>query len=119
VYLFLYVDDMLIASHNKSLIDELKSQLSHEFDMKDLGLAKKIFGTWKFSMIVVLVLFFYLRKGILRKFLKGIISVIAYLLLHHLLHIVNYHRGNVMSLNMRKSTCLILYSNVVEISCML
>lgn len=44
VYLLLYVDDMLIASHDKSLIDELKAQLSHEFDMKDLGSAKKILG---------------------------------------------------------------------------
>jgi hypothetical protein len=33
VYLLLYVDDMLIASHDKSLIVELKAQLSHEFDM--------------------------------------------------------------------------------------
>jgi hypothetical protein len=44
VYLLLYVDDMLIASHEKSLIDELKAQLNHEFDMKDLGPAKKILG---------------------------------------------------------------------------
>jgi hypothetical protein len=44
VYLLLYVDDMLIVSHDKSLIDELKAQLSHEFDMKYLGLAKKILG---------------------------------------------------------------------------
>jgi hypothetical protein len=45
VYLLLYVDGMLIASHDKSLIAELKAQLSHEFDMKDLGPAKKILGT--------------------------------------------------------------------------
>jgi hypothetical protein len=44
VYVLLYVDDMLIASHDKSLIVELKAQLSHEFDMKDLGPAKKILG---------------------------------------------------------------------------
>jgi hypothetical protein len=44
VYLLLYVDDMLIASHDKSLIVELKAQLSHEFDMKDLRPAKKILG---------------------------------------------------------------------------
>jgi hypothetical protein len=42
VYLLLYVDDMLIASHDKPLIVELKAQLSHEFDMKDLGPAEKI-----------------------------------------------------------------------------
>jgi hypothetical protein len=44
MYLLLYVGHMLIASHDKSLIDELKAQLSHEFDMKDLGPAKKILG---------------------------------------------------------------------------
>jgi hypothetical protein len=44
VYLLFYVDDMLIASHDKSLIVELKAQLSHDFDMKDLGPAKKILG---------------------------------------------------------------------------
>jgi hypothetical protein len=44
VYLLLYVDDMLIASHDKSLIDELKAQLNHEFDMKDLRSTKKILG---------------------------------------------------------------------------
>jgi len=42
VYLLLYVDDMLIASKDKSLISRLKSQLSREFEMKDLGAAKKI-----------------------------------------------------------------------------
>jgi len=44
VYLLLYVDDMLIASMDKSLIGKLKSQLSDEFEMKDLGIAKKILG---------------------------------------------------------------------------
>nr|GMD95432.1 Retrovirus-related Pol polyprotein from transposon TNT 1-94 [Ipomoea batatas] len=32
VYLLLYVDDMLIASSNMSLVEKLKSQLSNEFD---------------------------------------------------------------------------------------
>jgi hypothetical protein len=86
VYLLLYVGNMFIASHEKSLIIELEAQLSHEFDMKDLRPTKKFLG-WKFSVIVVLVPFFYLRRVILRKFLKSIISVIANLLLHHLLHI--------------------------------
>jgi hypothetical protein len=44
VYLLLYVDDILISSHDKSLIDELKAQLNHEFEMKDLGLVKKVLG---------------------------------------------------------------------------
>ena len=44
VYLLLYVDDMLIASVNKSHIQELKMLLGKEFEMKDLGEAKKILG---------------------------------------------------------------------------
>ena len=44
VYLVLYVDDMLIAGVSKSLIEDLKQKLKGEFDMKDLGPAKKILG---------------------------------------------------------------------------
>ncbi|KAK1693742.1 hypothetical protein QYE76_010439 [Lolium multiflorum] len=42
IYLLLYVDDMLIAAKSKKEITTLKSQLSSEFEMKDLGAAKKI-----------------------------------------------------------------------------
>jgi hypothetical protein len=42
IYLFLYVDDMLIAVKEKSEITKLKTQLSKEFEMKDLVVAKKI-----------------------------------------------------------------------------
>jgi aspartate carbamoyltransferase regulatory subunit len=42
IYLLLYVDDMLIAAKDKSEITKLKAQLSKEFEMKDLGAAKKI-----------------------------------------------------------------------------
>ncbi|KAK3012946.1 hypothetical protein RJ639_008868 [Escallonia herrerae] len=42
--LTLYVDDMLIATKSKSHILHLKKLLSREFDMKDLGSAKKILG---------------------------------------------------------------------------
>ena len=44
VYLLLYVDDMLIASRDSAAIAKLKGQLSSEFEMKDLGEAKKILG---------------------------------------------------------------------------
>ena len=43
-YLLLYVDDMLIAARNKTHVQKLKAQLKKEFDMKDLGEAKKILG---------------------------------------------------------------------------
>lgn len=44
MYLLLYVDDMLIAAQSMSEINKLKTQLSSEFEMKDLGKAKKIMG---------------------------------------------------------------------------
>ncbi len=44
IYLLLYVDDMLIAAKNKAEINRLKEVLSSEFEMKDLGAAKKILG---------------------------------------------------------------------------
>ncbi|KAL1198555.1 Retrovirus-related Pol polyprotein from transposon TNT 1-94 [Cardamine amara subsp. amara] len=44
VYLLLYVDDMLIALINKSHVEELKVLLINEFEMKNLGDAKKILG---------------------------------------------------------------------------
>ncbi|KAH9782190.1 Integrase catalytic domain-containing protein [Citrus sinensis] len=44
IYLLLYVDDMLITCKIKDEIEALKELLSSEFDMKDLGHAKKILG---------------------------------------------------------------------------
>ena len=44
VYLLLYVDDILLISKSKSKITELKSMLNTNFDMKDLGPARKILG---------------------------------------------------------------------------
>ena len=42
IYLLLYVDDILIASKSKVEIGKLKLQLNEEFEMKNLGEAKKI-----------------------------------------------------------------------------
>src|SRR3954464_16031139 len=44
IYFRLYVDDMLISAKSMKEITTLKAQLSSEFDMKDLGPAKKILG---------------------------------------------------------------------------
>ena len=44
VFLLLYVDDMLIASKDKKEIQKLKRQLGSEFEIKDVGQAKKILG---------------------------------------------------------------------------
>ena len=42
IYLLLYVDDMLIACHDKEEINHLKKLLRREFEMKELGEAKRI-----------------------------------------------------------------------------
>ncbi|KAG8367767.1 hypothetical protein BUALT_Bualt16G0107000 [Buddleja alternifolia] len=44
IYLLLYVDDMLTASPSLIEIEKLKTHLKREFEMKDLGEAKKILG---------------------------------------------------------------------------
>ena len=44
VLLVLYVDDMLIAAKDRSDIIDLKSKLSSEFSMKDLGSSQRILG---------------------------------------------------------------------------
>ena len=44
VYLLIYVDDMLIASSDITEITKLKGQMQKEFEMKDLGEARKILG---------------------------------------------------------------------------
>ena len=44
IFLLLYVDDMLIVTKSMVKVNKLKSLLSKEFDMKDLGATKKILG---------------------------------------------------------------------------
>eukprot|EP00253_Pinus_taeda_P022579 PITA_22579 len=44
IYLVLYVDDMLVVGNDKEIIQDLKTQLSSKFDMKDLGAANYILG---------------------------------------------------------------------------
>ena len=44
IYLLLYVDDILLAGPDFNEIQKVKEVLSSEFDMKDLGPAKKILG---------------------------------------------------------------------------
>ena len=42
IYLVLHVDDMLLVGNDKEIIQDLKTQLSSKFDMKDLGAANYI-----------------------------------------------------------------------------
>ena len=44
IILLLYVDDMLVAGSGIEEINNLKKQLSKQFEMKDLGAAKQILG---------------------------------------------------------------------------
>jgi hypothetical protein len=44
IFLLLYMDDMLIATKSIAEVNKLKVLLSREFEMKDLGIAKKILG---------------------------------------------------------------------------
>ena len=44
IFMLLYVDDMLIAARSMKEINKLKTLLRKEFEMKDLGGAKKILG---------------------------------------------------------------------------
>jgi hypothetical protein len=44
IFLLQYMDDMLIAAKSIVEVNKLKVLLSREFDMKDLGTAKKILG---------------------------------------------------------------------------
>lgn len=44
IFLLLYMDDMLIAARSMIEVNNLRALLSKEFDMKDLGTAKKILG---------------------------------------------------------------------------
>jgi len=74
ISLLLYVDDMLIASKNRSSIDKLKVQLSCEFEMKDLGEGRRILGIKierdRVKEKVSLTQKAYLQK-VLQKFLIG------------------------------------------------
>ena len=44
VFLLLYVDDMLLIGPNLKMINGIKITLDKEFDIKDLGNARKILG---------------------------------------------------------------------------
>jgi hypothetical protein len=44
IYLVLYVDDMLLIGNNKEIIQDVKTQLSSKFDMKDIGVVNFILG---------------------------------------------------------------------------
>ena len=44
IYLFLYVDDMLLIGNDKEIIQDLKTQLFSKFDMMDIFVVNYILG---------------------------------------------------------------------------
>ena len=44
IYLVLYVDDMLLIGNNKEIIQDVKTQFSSKFDMKDISASNFILG---------------------------------------------------------------------------
>lgn len=44
IYLFLYINDILIASKRKVKIEELKVQLKNKFEIKELEETEKVLG---------------------------------------------------------------------------
>jgi hypothetical protein len=44
IYLVLYVDDMLLIGNNKEVIQDVKTQLSSKFNMKDIDASNFILG---------------------------------------------------------------------------
>ena len=75
VYLLLYVDDMLLVSKCMVDVSKLKERLKSEFDMKDLGSAKKILGMESLrdraSHRLILSQESYMRKVLLRFNMAG------------------------------------------------
>ena len=59
---------MLVVAKSKQEIVKLKSLLSSEFDMKDLGAAKKILG-------IEMVKYGYLKRDILRRCWRGLVCL--------------------------------------------
>ena len=105
LYLLLYVDDMLIAAKSKEKIRTVKAQFNNEFEMKDLGAAKKILGmeilrdrlAGRLSLS---------QKGYINRCFAGSTCRMQSLLLLHLKLISYFHFPYVQSQMRRLTTCL-------------
>ena len=82
VILLLYVDDILIASNNKDETGKVKEDLKREFEMKDLGGAKRILGIEierdKDSQMILYCVFLYIFYFVVE---PSIVQVFQYLFL--------------------------------------
>ena len=112
IYLLLYVDDMLVASRDIAEINKLKVQLSSEFEMKDLGAAKKILRM-EIHRIAKEGSYTSLRANIFRKFLNVLVWRRLSLWLRHLQHISSCQQSYLHKQRKRCNTCLMFHTPVL------
>jgi hypothetical protein len=98
--LALYVDDMFIAAKSKKEITTLNAYLKTEFDMKDLGAAKKVLGS-RYGKVC----YFLVSTVILTKFFIVLICLMQNVLVHQYLHTSNCPLLNVQVLMKILRTC--------------
>ena len=72
IFMLLSVDDMLIVAKSMSEVNKLKILLSREFNLKDVGVAKKILGI-EFQGDIALRRLWLSHSGYVRKVLEGFI----------------------------------------------
>ena len=72
IFMLLSVDDMLIVAKSMSEVNKLKILLSREFNLKDMGVAKKILGI-EFQGDIALRRLWLSHSGYVRKVLEGFI----------------------------------------------
>ena len=77
IYLVLYVDDILLATNDIGMLHETKRFLLKKFEMKDLGDASFVLGIQIHRDRSRGIQLVYHKRGILRKFLKGLACMIA------------------------------------------
>jgi len=70
MYLFIYIDDILITFKNMCWINNFKDQLSGDFEMKDLDATKKFLDMKLHRGGSFGELFTYHKESILRKYLS-------------------------------------------------
>jgi hypothetical protein len=104
IYLLIYVDDMLIAAKSSEEITTLKKLWSSEFDMKDLGAAKKILDR-EITRDKILVYYFLVSKVTLRRFFSISTCMMRSLLVLLLHLILNCQLHSVLVLMRMLNTC--------------
>ena len=68
IYLLLYVDDMPIACKQQGELEKIKILLKSEFQMKEMGPAKKILEKWRSLEMSRKEPYFSANQAIFKKF---------------------------------------------------